>query len=76
MSSRRRREQRARAIRRAEQATQDRFRDLVIVASAIDGFDHAHPALLAEHVASDHPLVTEPIRPQVLTHDESGEGDE
>ncbi len=72
MSKRRRKSQRARATRRAV----EQERDLVVVAAAIEGFDHAHPALLAEHVPSDHPLVTEPIRPQVLTHDESGDSDE
>jgi hypothetical protein len=72
MSRRRRKRQRARDIKRDE----EQLRDLVIVAAAIDGFDHAHPALLMEHAPSNHPLVTEPIRPHVLTHDESGENDE
>jgi hypothetical protein len=48
----------------------------VVVAAAVEGFDHSHPALLVEHVHSDSPLVSEPIRPQVLTHDESGDADE
>jgi glycerol dehydrogenase-like iron-containing ADH family enzyme len=72
MSRRRSRQQRARAVRRAE----ERQRDLVVVAAAVEGFDHSHPALLAEHIASDSPLVSEPLRPHVLTHDESGESDE
>ena len=70
--SRRRREQLARERERAE----EQLRDLVIVAAAVDGVDHSHPALLAERAHSDHPLVTDPIRPDVLTHDESGESDE
>jgi|JI7StandDraft_1071085.scaffolds.fasta_scaffold260496_2 hypothetical protein len=72
MKRRRSRRQRARALRRAEA----RQRDLVVVAAAVEGFDHSHPALLMEHVHSDSPLVSEPIRPQVLTHDESGDADE
>lgn len=72
MSRRRRRQQRARDRQRAA----EQLRDLVIVAAAVDGFDHSHPALLAERVPSDHPLVTDPIRPHVLTHDESGDSDE
>lgn len=70
--SRRRGKRRARAVRRAE----ERLRDLVVVAAAVDGFDHWHPALLVEPVPSDSPLVGEPVRPQVLTHDESGDADE
>ena len=54
----------------------EQMRDLVIVAAAVEGFDHSHPALLVEHVPSDSPLVTEPSRPQVLTHDEAGDSDE
>ena len=72
MRRRRSRRQRARALRRAE----ERQRDLVVVAAAVEGFDHSHPALLVEPVPSDSPLVSEPIRPQVLTHDESGDADE
>lgn len=72
MSRRRSPGQRARDRERAER----QMRDLVIVAAAVEGFDGSHPALLAEHVPSDSPLVSEPIRPQVLTHDESGDSDE
>jgi hypothetical protein len=72
MKGRRSRRQRARALRRAE----ERQRDLVVVAAAVEGFDHSHPALLVEHVAADSPLLSEPVRPQVLTHDESGDADE
>jgi hypothetical protein len=72
MSRKRNPEQRARDRERAE----EQLRDLVIVAAAVEGFDHAHPALLAESEPSDSPLVTEPIRSRVLTHDESGDSDE
>lgn len=76
--SRRRRTQRARVMRGDQTARvavpPDEVRDLVVVAAAIEGFDHAHPALLAEPVPSNHPLVTEPARPQVLTHDEDTGG--
>lgn len=70
--SRRRQQQRAPDRERAA----EQFRDLVIVAAAVDGDDHAHPALLAEHVQSDHPLLSDPIRPAVLTHDQSGDNDD
>lgn len=72
MSRRRSPKQRERDRQRAE----EQLRDLVIVAAAVEGFDHSHPALLVERVPSDHPLVTDPIRPQVLTHDQSGESDD
>lgn len=72
MSRKRNRRQRA----RERLLSTEQMRDLVIVAAAVEGFDHSHPALLVEHVASDSPLVTEPSRPQVLTHDESGDSDE
>jgi hypothetical protein len=53
-----------------------RQRDLVIVAAAIEGVDRAHPALLAEHIASDSPLVSAMSRQHLLTHDEEGDADE
>ena len=53
-----------------------RQRDLVIVAAAIEGMDHAHPALLAERIASDTPLAGAPLRQQLLKDDDSGEADE
>jgi hypothetical protein len=61
---------------RDRQRSAQQLRDLVIVAGSDDGVTHTHPSLLAERVASDHPLISDPIRPHVLTHDHSGAVDE